>query len=160
VGLGVGFAQAPLLVPELLRLIDQSCKSSPDAYLLALSSSLLIGCIVLPLLIAVTLRQWSKTDMINDDVQDIVALKSPEAGSLRPGLLLLVKVLNGSKPADIPVEQPTTVALSVNLNVLQEGNPTTGAFSGPAGAAAARGIPPGCRTARGSGTPGAAQAGG
>ena len=37
---------------------------------------------------------------------------------------------------------------------------TTGAFSGPAGAAAARGIPPGCRTARGSGTPGAAQAGG
>jgi putative ABC transport system substrate-binding protein len=27
----------------------------------------------------------------------------------------LVKVLNGSKPADIPVELPTTVALSVNL---------------------------------------------
>jgi len=27
----------------------------------------------------------------------------------------LVKVLNGSKPADIPVEQRTTAALSVNL---------------------------------------------
>ena len=27
----------------------------------------------------------------------------------------LVKVLNGSKPADIPVEQPTTAALTVNL---------------------------------------------
>jgi putative ABC transport system substrate-binding protein len=27
----------------------------------------------------------------------------------------LVKVLRGSKPADIPAEQPTTVVLSVNL---------------------------------------------
>jgi putative ABC transport system substrate-binding protein len=29
----------------------------------------------------------------------------------------LVKVLNGSKPADIPAEQPTTIALAINLKV-------------------------------------------
>jgi hypothetical protein len=31
--LALGLAEAPLLVPELLRLIDQSCKSNPDARL-------------------------------------------------------------------------------------------------------------------------------
>jgi hypothetical protein len=29
----LGLAEAPLLVPELLKLIDESCKSKPDARL-------------------------------------------------------------------------------------------------------------------------------
>jgi hypothetical protein len=31
--LALGLAEAPLLIPDLLKLIDQSCKSSPDARL-------------------------------------------------------------------------------------------------------------------------------
>jgi hypothetical protein len=31
--LALGLAEAPLLAPELLKLIDESCKSKPDARL-------------------------------------------------------------------------------------------------------------------------------
>jgi hypothetical protein len=31
--LALGLAEAPLLIPELLKLIDESCKSKPDARL-------------------------------------------------------------------------------------------------------------------------------
>jgi putative ABC transport system substrate-binding protein len=45
----------------------------------------------------------------------LIAYGPPQGRIFRTLARQLVKVLNGSKPADIPVEQPTTVALSVNL---------------------------------------------
>jgi putative ABC transport system substrate-binding protein len=45
----------------------------------------------------------------------LVAYGPPLGSDLSNLARQLVKVLNGSKPGDIPVEQPTTAALSVNL---------------------------------------------
>jgi putative ABC transport system substrate-binding protein len=45
----------------------------------------------------------------------LIAYGPPQGRIYRTLARQLVKVLNGSKPADIPAEQPTTVVLSVNL---------------------------------------------
>jgi len=45
----------------------------------------------------------------------LIAYGPPQDRIFRTLARQLVKVLNGSKPADIPAEQPTTFALSVNL---------------------------------------------
>ena len=45
----------------------------------------------------------------------LVAYGPPLGSDLSNLARQLVKVLNGSKPGDIPVEQPTTAALTVNL---------------------------------------------
>jgi putative ABC transport system substrate-binding protein len=46
----------------------------------------------------------------------LIAYGPPQDQIYRTLARQLVKVLRGSKPADIPAEQPTTVVLSVNLN--------------------------------------------
>jgi len=42
-------------------------------------------------------------------------LRTKRSGSVRRAAELLDKILRGTKPADIPVEQPTTFRLVVNL---------------------------------------------
>jgi hypothetical protein len=92
-----------------------------------------------------------------------LASASIEREETKGGLRRLRQIHPNEESAPTPDPSPPLATLVGGADpkaVLQEGNPTTGAFSGPPGAAAARGIPLDCRTARGSGTPGAAQAGG
>jgi putative ABC transport system substrate-binding protein len=46
----------------------------------------------------------------------LISLGPRGADMTRRAAAIVVKILNGAKPADIPVEQPTTFELVVNLN--------------------------------------------
>jgi putative ABC transport system substrate-binding protein len=60
--------------------------------------------------------QWPETA----DEGGLMAYGPSLLGAFRQVTTLVVKILKGAKPGDLPVEQPTRFALHLNLKIAEE----------------------------------------